>query len=176
MATVEVFCGPMFAGKTTRLLGRISQFRDLGVEVLVIKHATDKRYADHAIATHDGQRLDAFVANSGNDIQTLLVNHPAKVVAIDEAQFFDHSLVAWVRKGRLDGLTVLIAGLDRDSNSSPFGPMPWLLSHADVVEKIPAKCRCELPAVQTRRKAGAPEGTVGGSERYESVCWSCYYA
>lgn len=175
MATIEVFTGPMFAGKSTRLLNRVATFTDAGAEVLLVKHATDTRYAEKAIVTHDGKRLDAHVANSGNDLTVLLEKHPAKIVAVDEVQFFDHSFVSWARKARAEGVTVVCAGLDRDSQGQPFGPMPYLLAFADAVHKLAGECPCGLLAVQTRRKADAPQGFIGGSERYESVCWPCFY-
>jgi len=53
--------------------------------------------------------------------------------------------------------------------------MGELLAQADVVHKLNAYCRCGFRAHQTRRKLNAPEGMIGGSERYESVCWKCYY-
>ena len=73
------------------------------------------------------------------------------------------------------GIAVIVAGLDRESSGKTFGPMGELLAQADVVHKLNAYCRCGFRAHQTRRKLDAPEGMIGGSERYESVCWKCYY-
>lgn len=177
MATIEIWTGPMFAGKSTGLLDRVYQFQEAGVEVLLIKHASDVRYSEKAfVTTHLGIAVPAVFAVETLDIEAQLDARPnAKVVAIDEVQFFGHGVVGVVRYLREKGITVLLAGLDRQSNGSYFGPMPWLLAHADVVHKLSGECACGLKAYQTRRKKDAPAGWVGGSERYEVVCWPCWY-
>ena len=176
MATIEVFTGPMFAGKTTGLLDRVQYFRGAGVPVLLVKHASDTRYAGHAVVTHNGVALDCLPATNTTDVALLTQQNPdVKVVAIDEVQFFDPNIVGWAVLARSVGIAVIVAGLDRESSGKTFGPMGELLAQADVVHKLKTDCRCELLAHQTRRKPDAPEGMVGGSERYESVCWDCYY-
>ena len=176
MATIEVFTGPMFAGKTTGLIDRTLFFQGAGVPVLIIKHASDTRYAGTAVVTHSGVALECKAASNVVDIALLTQQHPeVKVVAIDEVQFFENDVVEWAVLARSVGISVLAAGLDRESSGRTFGPMGDLLAQADVVHKIKTECRCGLLAHQTRRKPDAPEGMVGGAERYESVCWDCYY-
>ena len=176
MATIEVFTGPMFAGKTTGLIDRTLFFQGAGVPVLVVKHASDTRYAGTAVVTHNGVALECKPASNVVDIALLTQQRPeVKVVAIDEVQFFDPDIVGWAVLARSVGISVLAAGLDRESTGKTFGPMGDLLAQADVVNKLKTDCRCGLLAHQTRRKPDAPEGMVGGSERYESVCWKCYY-
>lgn len=176
MAHIEIFTGPMFAGKTTGLMDMVLYYRTLNVPVLLVKHASDTRYAGTAVVTHDHRALECEPARSVSDIAILVEKHNARIVAIDEAQFFDDTLVSWVTLARAVGITTLLAGLDRDSEGRVFGPMGALLAQADVVHKKTTECPCGLLAYQTRRKADAPEGMVGGSERYESVCWRCFYA
>jgi thymidine kinase len=177
MATIEVFTGPMFSGKTTGLLDRVHYFRGAGVPVLLVKHASDTRYdAGRTVTTHSGIALSCEPANDVTDIAILTQNNPdAKVVAIDEVQFFEGDVAGWAVLARAVGISVLVAGLDRESSGKTFGPMGELLAQADVVNKLTTDCRCGLLAHQTRRRPDAPEGMVGGSERYESVCWGCYY-
>jgi thymidine kinase len=98
-----------------------------------------------------------------------------KVVAIDEVQFFEGDVAGWAVLARSVGISVIVAGLDRESSGKTFGPMGEILAQADVVNKLTTDCKCGLLAHQTRRRPDAPEGMVGGSERYESVCWGCYY-
>ena len=96
-------------------------------------------------------------------------------MAIDEVQFFEGDVAGWAVLARSVGIAVIVAGLDRESSGKTFGPMGELLAQADVVHKLNTYCRCGFRAHQTRRKPDAPEGMIGGSERYESVCWKCYY-
>ena len=177
MATIEVFTGPMFSGKTTGLLDRVHCFRGAGVSVLLVKHASDMRYdAGSTVTTHSGIALACHLAHDVTDIAILTQNNPdAKVVAIDEVQFFEGDAAGWAVLARSVGISVIVAGLDRESSGKTFGPMGELLAQADVVHKLKTDCKCGLLAHQTRRRPDAPEGMVGGSERYESVCWGCYY-
>jgi thymidine kinase len=177
MATIEVFTGPMFSGKTTGLLDRVHYFRGAGVPVLLVKHASDMRYdAGSTVTTHSGIALACHPAHDVTDIAILTQNNPdAKVVAIDEVQFFEGDTAGWAVLARSVGISVIVAGLDRESSGKTFGPMGELLAQADVVHKLKTDCKCGLLAHQTRRRPDAPEGMVGGSERYESVCWGCYY-
>jgi thymidine kinase len=177
MATIEVFTGPMFSGKTTGLLDRVHYFRGAGVPVLLVKHASDTRYdAGRTVTTHSGIALSCEPANDVTDIAILTQRHPdVKVVAIDEVQFFEGDVAGWAVFARAVGISVIVAGLDRESSGKTFGPMGEILAQADVVNKLTTDCRCGLLAHQTRRRPDAPEGMVGGSERYESVCWGCYY-
>ena len=176
MATIEVFTGPMFAGKTTGLIDRMVTFSGAGVKTLLIKHASDTRYAGSAVVTHTGVALECKPAMDVSSLHALIDEHPdVKVVGVDEAQFFGQGIVGWARDLRMRGVTVVLAGLDRESNGNFFGPMPWLLAPADVVHKLSSECECGLKAYQTRRRAHAPEGFVGGAERYEVLCWPCWY-
>lgn len=176
MATIEVFTGPMFAGKTTGLIDRALFFQGAGVPVLIVKHSSDTRYDSVNVVTHNGVTLASKPASNTVDVALLTQQHPeVKVVAIDEVQFFDKDLVGWAVLARSVGISVLVAGLDRESSGKTFGPMGELLAQADVVHKLTTECKCGLLAHQTRRRVDAPAGFVGGSERYESVCWGCYY-
>jgi len=114
MATIEVFTGPMFAGKTTGLLDRVHYFRGAGVPTLLVKHASDTRYAGHAVVTHNGVALDCLPAMNTTDVALLTQqNTDVKVVAIDEVQFFDPDIVGWAVLARSVGIAVTVAGLDR---------------------------------------------------------------
>src|SRR5699024_531103 len=100
------------------------------------------------------------------------------VVAIDEAQFFDDSIIAFVTKLANEGKRVIVAGLDQDFKGEPFGPMPHLLAIAEHVTKLQAVCSvCGAPASRTQRLIdGQPASVddpvilVGASESYEPRC------
>jgi thymidine kinase len=74
------------------------------------------------------------------------------VVAIDEAQFFEDSIVPVVQGLAESGVRVIVAGLDSDFRGEAFGPMPVLLAVAERVEKLQAICMlCGEPASRTQR-------------------------
>ena len=63
-----------------------------------------------------------------------------KVVAIDEAQFFDDDSILAVCNKLKSGVRVIVAGLDMDYLGNPFGPIPNLLAIAEYVTKVHAIC------------------------------------
>jgi thymidine kinase len=62
-------------------------------------------------------------------------------VGIDEAQFFDESVVEVANQLANSGTRVVIAGLDMDFMGRPFGPMPNLMATAEYVTKVHAICK-----------------------------------
>ena len=53
MGKIEVFIGPMFAGKTTSLIRRVKELKAEGKKVKVFKPSVDNRYGEDVICTHD---------------------------------------------------------------------------------------------------------------------------
>src|SRR5579859_2869269 len=150
--TLTVISGPMFSNKSGELLRLATVHRIAGRRVGLFKHSLDDRYEGvDRISTHGGQSMEAEpVANS---LEVQLLSTDVDVVAVDEAQFFDDGLVAVVRGLLEAGVTVFVAGLDRDFRGQPFGPMPGLMAEADDVMKLRAVCmRCRsLEGSMTQR-------------------------
>ena len=73
-------------------------------------------------------------------VLSFLLSSDIEVVGIDEAQFFDESLVDVCNQLANKGVRVIIAGLDMDFKGIPFGPMPALCAIADDVTKVHAIC------------------------------------
>ena len=88
---IEVICGSMFSGKTEELIRRIKRTQFANQSLLLFKPAIDNRYSENNVVSHQGNAVKANLINVSSEILTLWANE--KVVAIDEAQFFDNS--AW---------------------------------------------------------------------------------
>jgi len=171
---IELVCGCMFSGKSLQLIGRVRQARQAGLKVAAFKHASDDRYGQRRIVTHDGQQIEATPVASAGRIATLAGD--ADIIAIDEGQFFDGSLVDVCRQMARAGRIVIVAGLDRDSWGLPFGPIPALAEVADQVTRTRAVCaRCGQPAEYTQRLVPvADRAMIGGPESYEPRCSRCF--
>lgn len=164
----------MFSGKSRTLLRRIAAALADGTMTVAFKHALDDRYGPAGITTHDGERFEAIAVRRAMDIPSGVGD--ARLVVIDEAQFFDSDLVGVCRELAGRGCNVVVAGLDRDSWGLPFEPVPSLEAIADRVIRTRATCaRCGHEADFTQRLT-AVEGTlmVGGADRYEPRCKSCF--
>ena len=99
-----------------------------------------------------------------------------EVVGIDEAQFFDESLVSVAQTLADRGIRVIIAGLDTDYLGKPFGPIPALLAVAEDVQKVHAICvRCGALANHSHRLSKSKKLVVlGEKDVYEPLCRNCY--
>ena len=173
---VEVICGSMFSGKTEELLRRVSRAQIARQKVQVFKPKIDNRYSEDHVQSHDSNRVRSVPVTRARDILRL-VDDNTRVVGIDEAQFFDDSVVEVAQKLAYRGIRVIVAGLDMDFRGQPFGPMPKLLAVAEEVTKLHAVCMvCGNPASRTQRIAGPAEDriAVGAKEMYEARCRFCH--
>ncbi|HUP56475.1 MAG TPA: thymidine kinase [Bdellovibrionota bacterium] len=172
---IEVVCGSMFSGKTEELLRRVKRAQIGRQRVQVFKPVIDNRYSSDHVQSHDANRVPSRVVEKGFDILGLVEDH-TRVVGIDEAQFFDDSIVEVAQKLAYRGLRVIVAGLDMDFRGQPFGPMPRLLAVAEEVTKLSAVCMvCGQPASRSQRLAGgAGQIAVGAKDLYEARCRFCH--
>ena len=174
---IEVICGPMFAGKSEELIRRVKTLSYAHQKIVAFKPAIDNRYDKSAIASHDGEKYQAFAIKSAEDIRPL-VESDVQVVAIDEVQFFKDSIVSICESLADRGVRVIVAGLDTDFRGEPFGVMPLLLARAEFVTKLSAACTvCGCAATRTQRLVdGKPANyddpiiLVGAKESYEARC------
>jgi thymidine kinase len=175
---IEVIVGPMFSGKSEELIRRVNRAVIAKQRVQVFKPAIDNRYDAVAVASHNGRTWEAQAVNSVEEIRERL-EPDTQVVAIDEGQFLSDDLVQLVLDLADEGKRVIIAGLDLDFRGEPFGPMPSLLAHAEMVDKLTAICSCGRAATRTQRLIGGhpahyndPVILVGAAESYEPRCRS----
>ena len=175
--SIEVITGSMFCGKTDELIRRLRRATIARQQVQVFKPAIDNRYALGKVTSHAGSEYAAQPVVNARAILGHLA--PATtVVGIDEAQFFDESLVPLSQELADRGVRVIIAGLDTDFRGEPFGPMPVLMAKADVVDKLHAICMvCGSLACRTQRLVDGkparyddPVVIVGAAEMYEARC------
>lgn len=173
---IEIICGPMFSGKTEELIRRVRRAQIARQKVQIFKPIIDDRYSKSDVVSHSSQAVQAVAVNSSREILQKLYD-TTRVVAIDEVQFFDESIIKVVQKLARRGCRVICAGLDQDYKSEPFGPIPHLLAIADSVLKVQAICTvCGAPATKTFRKLTTSGGQilVGEAESYEARCRSHY--
>lgn len=98
------------------------------------------------------------------------------VIGIDEAQFFDKTIIDFVNQLVRANKRVIIAGLDTTFAGVPFEPVPDLMAIADEVVKGSAICiKCGAPAIHTQRLSnGTDRVQVGAAGAYEARCRSCF--
>jgi len=172
--SVEVITGCMFSGKTEELIRRLRRAKFAGLKVEIFKPSLDKRYSEARVISHDDKSIISTPVDNASAI--LLLSGDVDVVGIDEAQFFDISIVDVCNNLADRGIRIVIAGLDMDFMGEPFGPMPLLLSIAEYVTKVHAICiRCgNLAHYSFRKSGGAQVILLGEKDIYEPLCRECY--
>ena len=174
--SIEVICGSMFSGKTEELIRRMKRAQFAKQKVEIYKPCIDVRYSEDQVVSHDSHSIPSTPIDSPASM--LLLSSDVEVVGIDEAQFFDDTLVDVVQTLANRGIRVIIAGLDTDFLGKPFGPMPALMAVAEDIQKVHAICvKCGSPANHSHRLSASDELVVlGETDIYEPLCRHCYNA
>ena len=186
---LELILGPMFSGKTSKLLEIYKQCSFCNIAVAVINHCVDIRYHDSLLSTHDkimipciqtasirsvwgNQDINTFNDNSANHIKL----RDAQVILINEGQFFD-DLYDCVVDMLKENKKIYIAGLDGDFERKRFGQILDLIPLCDKVTKLTSLCSiCKNGTfgVFSLRLSKEKQQTLVGSDNYIPVCRSCY--
>src|SRR4051812_7762955 len=111
---MEVICGVMFSGKSEELIRRVRRAMIARKRVQVFKSHLDARYSGiYQVSSHDGRTTEAIPVDTPEQIARELAAD-TQVVAIDEAQFLDESIIALVTDLAGRGKRVILAGTDTD--------------------------------------------------------------
>lgn len=171
---LEIVCGSMFSGKTEELIRRLKRATIAQQKVQIFKPAIDVRYDKVKIVSHDDNTFESTPVEKAIQIVQLVQN--ADVVGIDEAQFFDDAIVEVCEQLILQGIRVIVAGLDMDYLGKPFGQMPNLLAIADYITKLHAICvQCgNIAHISYRKISQGDQVLLGEKNLYEPRCRVCY--
>ena len=84
---IELILGPMFSGKSTRLIGLIRKYTYKAKKTIMIKFFADKRYSDKSeVVTHDLLKYDSIDWKKIGEHFDNIKNYD--VISFDEEQFF----------------------------------------------------------------------------------------
>lgn len=172
---MEVICGSMFSGKTEELIRRLRRAEMAGQCVEIFKPKLDTRYSEEDVVSHNQNKIRSTAVESPSEI--LLLGSSCDVIGIDEAQFFDESIVEVANQLANSGVRVVIAGLDMDFLGRPFGPIPALMATAEYVTKVHAICKKtgNLANYSMRTGSGQDLVQLGETESYEAVSRRVFY-
>ena len=176
MTYLEIFMGPMFSGKSSKLVEVIIEHQsDPSVKQLVINHASDIRYGKNSIITHNNDSIPCHSITNLTDILELPDYMMATHIYIDEGQFFQDlkDSVALIMLN--SNKHIYVAGLDSDFEIKPFTNLGilGLIPLANKVTKFTARCYlCQQPAPYTMRVTNCNEQIlVGTNAEYQPTCF-----
>ena len=171
---LQVFCGPMFSGKTESLAKEILYSAHCATApVVVFRPRFDRRGGESGLITHDGVRVTARTLDRTADLDAIAEGR----VFIDEVQFLEPPLIegdalAAIAALRARGVDVVCAGLDMDYRGRAFTITASLMAEASDLRRLSARCsRCGAPATHTARAAGGDDRfRLGGGDAYAAMC------
>lgn len=177
---LTVVAGPMFSGKTGKLVAMVDVFTRMGHRVLTVKPAIDSRYgAKDEIHSHDHRTAQALVVDgeSPDWVVARIEAAGADKVIFDEAQFFEKErILRVISMLRERGVHVIAAGILYDYKRQPFGVMPDLMGLADERIELVAICqKCGgLARHSERTRGGKGRILIGAADTYIAVCETCH--
>jgi len=180
---LSLILGPMWSGKTSKIVDLYKQFTFCEINVLPINYNLDTRYGDQCISTHDERRIACKTAETLGDIvdichgKTTNEFQKCKVILINEGQFFK-DIKNWVLCAvEKHNKHVYICGLDGDFKREKFGDLLDLIPLSDEVIKLKSICiNCKVNhAIFThRRDSEEARQVIIGLDEYIPLCRSCY--
>ena len=193
---LEIIKGPMFSGKTTRIMDIYKKYNFCDIKTMVINYEKDIRYSDDMLSSHDQIMIPCIKALTLADVVNIAdasaKNTPslaasvtgkyaiefleAKAILINEGQFFT-DIVEWVTLAvEKYHKNVYICGLNSDFKRQKFGNWLDLEAISDNVVMLHSFCsKCKRrPAIFSHRLSKEQELEVIGSDCYIPVCRKCY--
>jgi thymidine kinase len=188
---LELFIGPMFSGKTSKLLEIYKQSMFCNIPIIVINHSADVRYHDTHLSTHDKTMIPCVQTTElitiwdygsiDEPIEEKIYDahiqfRESKVVLINEGQFFP-DLVPCVEELLKEGKHVYVCGLDGDFERKKFGTILDLIPLCDKVTKMTSlcsRCRDGTLGIFSLRITEEKTQFLIGSDNYIPVCRKCY--
>lgn len=174
---LEIILGPMFSGKTSRLIHLQKMYTLCDLSVCIINYDKDTRYHTTMLSTHDKQYVECIRANS---LEFLLRDtNKYHVYLINEIQFFTGFYTILRELVDDHHKVVHVCGLDGTFERKVFSQeLMDLVPFADDVVKLSSICKvCKQKACFSKRIGENREKVlIGGEETYIPVCRKCFQA
>ena len=182
MAKLYFYYSSMNAGKSTALLQSSYNYRERGMNTLVLAPELDNRYGEGKVTSRIGIEADARTFTAADNLLDVVKAHldegALHCVLIDEAQFLTKEQV--FQLGEITdklNVPVLAYGLRTDFQGEPFEGSKYLLAWSDNLKELKAICHCGTKATMVVRfdeqGNAVTEGSqieIGGNDRYVSMC------
>ena len=182
MAKLYFYYSSMNAGKSTALLQSSYNYKERGMNTLIMAPKFDDRYGAGKVTSRIGIEAEATSFSRDDQLFELVQSknseQPLHCVLIDEAQFLTRDQVFELGDvpDKLN-IPVLAYGLRTDFQGEPFEGSKYLLAWSDNLKEIKAICHCGSKAIMVIRLGGdgnaVTEGSqveIGGNDRYISMC------
>ncbi|MBX4209788.2 MAG: thymidine kinase [Mollicutes bacterium PWAP] len=175
---IETIYGPMYSGKSNELVSRIKAYGYAGEKYIAFSPDIDTRNKKNIIISRTGiQNLATKINSKFPEDIFKYISKDIKAVGIDEAQFFNISLIDVVDKLANLGIDVYVAGLNLDFAKRPFETIMKLLPISEFVTSKMAVCfDCGSNAYFSSRINSSPSdnAVLIGTNQYKAHCRKCW--
>jgi len=194
--SLEIYIGPMYAGKTTKLIQKYMNEPDLNKIIIDYNIHTNKtnneeNYVFHScMQTHDGivapnvykckkltglndkKNYQMFSNDTLEYYYSMYAN--SRHVFINECQFFP-DLKNFVLSLLRFNINVYLFGLDGDFKQQLMGQTMNLLPYSSKIEKLKGKCsKCDNLSIISHRITNDKQIYLPDETAYIPLCLSCY--
>ena len=178
-SSIDIITGPMFSGKTTELVRRLTILREAGLSVLYIRSSLDTR----KFISHNKTMSVLEMATCTTDSLMTSKSYAKvfNVIGIDEAQFFDDLPEFCIEMVEKCGAKIIVSGLNSDFRREKFGKICDLIPLCDNITKLYPFCsicsgnKILTPALFSKRIIESVDKVViGDCQSYIPVCRECY--
>ncbi len=186
MAKLYFYYSAMNAGKTTHLLQSSYNYRERGMNTVILSPAFDNRYGAGKVTSRIGIESPSVIFSGKENIYNLVKKFQKEkeinCVLVDEAQFLSKDQVYQLTE-IVDQLNipVLAYGLRTDFQGELFIGSHYLLAWADVLKELKTICHTGQKATMVvrvdengRAVTAGNQVEIGGNDRYISVSRSEY--
>ena len=181
----NIYIGPMFGAKTTRLLADVDRLKYKGKKVIAFKPDIDKRYVEDKISSHNNGTIEAYCIKNAEEILKFISDYEEEkdekvhTIAVDEA-FMIHQIDDVLIKCFNLGYNIIIASIQMDTHERPFNNIKNMLPFATKIEVCPAVCtKCDQDAYYTKALFDIDNATqeekIGAEGMYEPRCFEHYW-
>jgi len=172
---LTLIIGPMYSGKSTRLINYARKFKIINKKFLIFKHNIDTRYDTDFICSHNLDKEPCICIDDVYKIFDHLEYNKTDVIIIEEGQFFPILIEPIKQMIDIDNKIVIISGLNGDSNREQFGDINNLIPHCDNIEYCTSLCKiCSngTPAIFSKKIIinNTDQILVGSYDHYIAVC------
>tara|TARA_Y100000590_G_scaffold179768_1_gene204903 strand:+ start:4419 stop:4934 length:516 start_codon:yes stop_codon:yes gene_type:complete len=169
----------MYSGKSTEITRIANKYKILRKNLLLINHSLDNRYSDNNISTHNKIMLKCTSVDNLTCLKSTESYLKSEIVIIEEAQFFKDLFQFVIDGAEVHNKTMIVVGLNGDSDRNPFGDILKLIPYCDSVKKLDAFCiKCgDGTLAHFSKKVNkniCSQIHVGTEESYIAVCRKHY--
>ncbi len=168
--SVYIYLGPMFAGKTSKLL---SLYRASEESKIILSPKLDTRPNKGFIKNHDGSCENSLTLETYKTVRNI---KSKQHLFIDEIQFISEGLLNYLhRLGKKK--EIFMFGLNLDWTGAVFPNVEKIVDKTENVFYLNGKCAwCEEPSWYSAKKKQVGEIIeVGGENLYFPLCRKCFY-